>query len=304
MEKLGLGPEVLCKDNTRLIYARMTGFRRDGKYRDMAGHDINYLAVAGVLGLLGRKGQKPTPPINILGDFAGGGAVLFQGILLALLAREKTGKGQVVEANMVDGSGYLASFPRFALKTPMGNQPRGQNMLDSGCPFYDTYETRDGGYMAVGALEPQFYHALVEGLGLGNQGWDEKRYDRESWDEMRDVFVRTFKRKTRDEWETIFDGTDACCTPVFGYGELEGSADQRPIVTLKDTPFLAVDGGSSTIGSSRGQGPGVPGGGYVGVAISPGQDGDATLQSWLGWKKGTQFDEQKGGLILKSKYKL
>jgi alpha-methylacyl-CoA racemase len=150
LEKAGLGPEdVLLKLNPRLIVARMTGFRRDGKYSSMAGHDINYIAVSGVLSMLGRKGEKPYPPGNILGDFAGGGAMCFMGILLALLARERDGKGQVVEANMVDGSAILATMPRLSLKTPMWNQERGTNLLDGGSPFYDTYKTKDGKYMAM-----------------------------------------------------------------------------------------------------------------------------------------------------------
>ncbi len=150
LEKLGLSPEdVLQKLNSRLIVARMTGFRRDGKYKDMAGHDINYIAVSGVLSLLGRLGEKPLAPGNILGDFAGGGAVCFMGILLALFERERNGKGQIVQANMVDGGAYMASMPRFNLNTPAGNGPRGTNFLDGGCPYYDTYETLDGKYMAV-----------------------------------------------------------------------------------------------------------------------------------------------------------
>lgn len=150
LEKLGLSPEdVLLKLNPRLIIGRMTGFRRDGKYSMMAGHDINYIAVSGVLSLFGRKGEKPYPPGNVVGDFAGGGAMCFIGILLALLSRERTGFGQVVEANMVDGSAVLASMPRLGLKTQVWNRERGTNMLDGGAPFYDTYETKDGKYMAV-----------------------------------------------------------------------------------------------------------------------------------------------------------
>ena len=150
LEKAGLDPEnVLLKLNPRLIVARMTGFRRDGKYSQMAGHDINYIAVSGVLSMLGRKDEAPYPPGNILGDFAGGGAMCFLGILLALIAREKSGRGQVVEANMVDGSAMLATMPRLATKTPAWSGPRGTNMLDGGAPFYNVYETKDGGYMAV-----------------------------------------------------------------------------------------------------------------------------------------------------------
>lgn len=302
LEKLGLGPDVLCEENPRLIYARMTGFRRDGKYAAMAGHDINYLAVSGVLSLLGRKGEKPTPPWNILGDFAGGGATLFQGILMALVAREKSGRGQVVEANMVDGASYLATFPRLALKTLLGGYPRGENLLDTGCPYYDTYETKDGKYMAVGALEPQFFRILVKGLGLDGQGWEERRYDRAQWPEMRALFEKAFRSKTRAEWEGVFDGTDACCTPVFEYGELEAEpeekeGDQRPPVTLRDTPCLAVRKNGTD--QSHGQGEGAEGEGYVGFALAPGQGGEEVLKRWLGWSRGREFDVQNGGLVLK-----
>lgn len=312
MERLGLGPDVLLNVNPRLIYARMTGFRRDGRYKDMAGHDINYLAVSGVLGMLGRKESKPTPPINILGDFAGGGATLFQGILMALWARDKNyGKGQVVEANMVDGASYLATFPRFAMKTSMGDRPRGDNVLDSGCPWYDTYETKDGGFMAVGALEPQFYVALIKGLGLQGKGWEERRNDRACWDEMRDVFTTIFKTKPREEWEAVFDGSDACCTPVLSYVELEEQkkrreGDQRPAVMLRETPCLAVDSDAKAPGEEviRGQGPGVEGDGYVGQLMRPGENGEKRLKEWLGWQKGDQYDVERGGLILKEKAKL
>lgn len=150
LEKLGLGPrEVLCALNPRLIVARMTGFRRDGQYSQMAGHDINYLAVSGVLSMLGRAQDKPYPPANLLGDFGGGGLMLVCGILQALLSRELSGYGQIVEANMVDGVAYLATMPRLGVKTTMWNRPRGENTLDGGCPYYDTYQTKDGKFMAV-----------------------------------------------------------------------------------------------------------------------------------------------------------
>lgn len=315
LERLGLGPDVLLRENPRLVYARMTGFRRDGRYKNMAGHDINYLAVSGVLAMLGRKDEKPTPPINILGDFAGGGATLFQGILMALLARDQPGgRGQVVEANMVDGAAYLATFPRFATKTPAFDGPRGTNLLDTGCPFYDTYETRDGRFMAVGALEPQFYAQLIRGLGLQGQGWEKRRNDRASWGEMRALFEGIFKSRTRGEWEAVFDGTDACCTPVLEYSELEAErgegsrrreGDLRPAVTLRETPCLAVDTTPSKIDeASRGQGPGVEGDGYVGQALVPGENGDETLRAWLGWEKGRDFDVERGGFVLKTVSKL
>jgi alpha-methylacyl-CoA racemase len=150
LEKAGLDPHtVLLARNPRLITARLTGFRRDGKYKDMAGHDINYIGVSGVLSMLGRAGEKPYAPGNIVADFAGGGATAFMGILMALIARERTGKGQVVEANMVDGSAYLATFPRLGMKSFMWSRERGDNLLDGGGPYYDTYETKDGKFMAV-----------------------------------------------------------------------------------------------------------------------------------------------------------
>lgn len=149
LEKLGLGPDVLRALNGRLIVARMTGFRRSGKYSMMAGHDINYIAVSGVLSLFGRQGERPYPPLNVIGDFAGGGAMCFVGVLLALLARERSGRGQVVEANMVDGSAVLATMPRLGLKRGIWEGERGTNMLDGGAPFYDTYECACGGWVAV-----------------------------------------------------------------------------------------------------------------------------------------------------------
>ncbi|KAH9901935.1 alpha-methylacyl-CoA racemase [Xylariomycetidae sp. FL2044] len=317
LEKLGLGPEVLCGLNPRLIYGRMTGFRRDGRYADMAGHDINYLAVSGVLSLLGRSGKRPHPPWNILADFAGGGATLFQGVLLAVVARHTTGRGQVVEANMVDGASYLATFPRMALKTPLGAFPRGENQLDGGCPFYDTYETRDGKYVAVGALESQ--------LNLDPGHWSEaRRTDRAHWPELRRLFAAAFASRTRDEWESVFDGQDACVTPVLTYAELERhdddddkdptnennnenrncrEGDQRPPVTLRDTPLLAVAAASpqdhqkGAAAASRGQGPGVSGQGYMPTLCGAGEGGEEALGGWFGMVKGREFGIEKGGLV-------
>lgn len=309
LEKLCLGPEVLCALNPRLVYGRMAGFRRDGKYAAMAGHDINYLAVSGVLSMLGRSGEKPHPPWNILADFAGGGATLFQGLLLAIISREKTGKGQVVEANMVDGASYLATFPRQALKTPMGSEPRGANILDGGCPYYDTYETKDGEYVAVGALEPQFYAELVCGLGLADD-WNQTRLDRATWPEMARQFAAAFRSKTRAEWEAVFDGTDACVTPVLSYPELEKrgpgqgrEGDQRPSVTLRDTPLLAAHQ-LATDPVVQGQGDGWPGSGYEGRPLLPGQGGEEALRAWFGLGSGTDFEVEEGGLVAKPKSKL
>ncbi|CAK40434.1 isopenicillin N epimerase component 2 [Aspergillus awamori] len=286
LERLGLSPsEVLLKHNPRLIVARLTGFRRDGKYKDMAGHDINYIAVAGVLSMIGRSGERPYPPLNLLGDFAGGGATCFLGILLALISRTHTGRGQVVEANMVDGSAYLAAMPRLGRQTPFWDAPRGQNTLDGGSPFYDTYETKDKGkYFAVGALEPQFYDALLKGLELNPEELP-PRDNKDNWPALRAAFAKRFKEKTRAEWEAVFDGTDACATPVLEQDELEKSGyEQRPAVHLVETPGLPIPADD---------------GGWTGGGLIPGTGGEETLKTWLGWKKGRDYDVRRDGALVK-----
>ncbi|KAK3639171.1 hypothetical protein LTR56_008762 [Elasticomyces elasticus] len=300
LEKMGLDPtNVLLALNPRVIVARMTGFRRDGKYKDMAGHDINYIAVSGVLSMLGRANEKPYAPGNIVGDFAGGGAVCFMGILLALIQRERTGVGQVVEANMVDGSAFMASMPRFAAKTPTWGAPRGTNMLDGGSPYYDTYETKDGKYMAVGALEPQFFAALLQGLGISEAEIDGNRLDKATWPSQRFMYTQKFKERTRSEWEAIFDGTDACCTPVLTQHDLESSGhDQRPLVTLRNSPGLALADGDTGRPAAEGQGIGVEGSGWDSKGMRPSYEGEEVLSQWLGWSRGRHYDVKDGGLEL------
>ena len=299
LEKMGLGPEqVMMRINPGLIVARMTGFRRDGKYKDMAGHDINYIAVSGILSMLGRQHEKPYPPGNLMGDFAGGGAICFLGIVLALLHREKTGLGQVVEANMVDGSAHLGTMPRLASKLPVWNGPRGTNQLDGGCPYYNTYETKDGKYVAVGALEPQFFAALLKGLQMDESSFGGNRMDKKTWPKQEQLYTAKFKSKTRDEWEKVFDGTDACCTPVLEQRELEKSGfDQRPIVTLKNTPSLAIhDGEPESRPPAEGQGLGVSGNGWDEKGLSPGAGGEEVLATWMGWAKGRHYQLRDGAL--------
>jgi alpha-methylacyl-CoA racemase len=248
--------------------------------------------------MLGRASEKPYAPGNIVGDFAGGGGVCFMGILLALLQRERSGLGQVVEANMVDGSAFMASMPRFGQKTGMWDGKRGENVLDGGCPYYDTYETRDGRWMAVGALEPQFFAALLRGLGIGEEQLGGKRDDRRIWPGMRGLFTKTFKSKSRDEWEAVFDGTDACCTPVFEHAELEKAGfDQRPIVTLSNSPGYAIQDGEAEGRDAReGQGIGVEGNGWISKALSPGSGGEEVLAQWMGWSRGRHYEVNQGGL--------
>lgn len=252
----------------------------------MAGHDINYLAVSGVLSQLGRKDGLPYPPANILADFAGGGLMCAFGILLALVERSRSGKGQVVQNNMVDGSAYLASMLRYGLKSPLWNQPRGHNLLDGGCPWYDVYECKDGGYMAVGALEPKFFQALLHGLDLDLQSdtplLDPMQIPRNHWPLLASKFKAQFLSKTRAEWEAIFDRTDACCTPVITQHELEASDyDQRLPVGLNG-------GAASSLQANQG---------WESRGLAPGVGGEELLKEWMGWKRGREYEVRSGGLV-------
>jgi alpha-methylacyl-CoA racemase len=219
MERLGLGPDVACARNARLVYARLTGWGQTGPYATMAGHDIDYIAISGALGTIGRRGDKPLAPINLVGDFAGGGMLCAMGIAFALLERERSGQGQVVDAAMVDGAAHLATFLYKFRASGIWKDERGTNILDGGAPFYDTYETKDGQYVAVGAIEPQFYTALLAGLGIAPDSLP-GQMDMPGWPTVRERFTEVFKTKTRDEWSAIFDGTDACVAPVLGLGEV------------------------------------------------------------------------------------
>jgi alpha-methylacyl-CoA racemase len=213
-ERLGFGPEVCLERNPRLVFARMTGWGQDGPLAQTAGHDIDYIAVSGVLHGIGRAGQRPVPPVNLVGDFGGGGMLLALGVLAALLERERSGLGQVVDAAMVDGSALLNSFLYGLLAGGLWQEERGTNLLDGGAPFYDTYETSDGAYVAVGALEPQFYGALLAGLGLDAAELP-AQLDRSGWPVLRQRFTEAFGKRTRDEWAEIFSGSDACVAPVL-----------------------------------------------------------------------------------------
>ncbi|XP_072461984.1 alpha-methylacyl-CoA racemase [Notamacropus eugenii] len=213
MERFGLGPDILQRDNPRLIYARLTGFGQSGKFSKVAGHDINFLALSGVLSKLGRSSENPYAPLNLLADFGGGGLTCALGIVLALYERTQSGKGQVIDANMVEGTAYLSSFLWHSQNAGIWSQPRGKNLLDSGAPFYETYRTSDGKFMAVGAIEPQFYALLINGLGLNCDELPDQ-LSVSDWEEMKKKFADIFAKKTQAEWCTIFDGTDACVTPV------------------------------------------------------------------------------------------
>jgi alpha-methylacyl-CoA racemase len=212
-ERLGFGPEVCAGRNPRLVFARMTGWGQDGPLAATAGHDIDYIAVSGSLAPIGREGERPVPPLNLIGDFGGGGMLLVIGVLAALLERERSGLGQVIDVAMVDGSAMLASFLYGLLAAGAWQDGRGTNVLDGGAPFYDTYTTADGLHMAVGALEPKFYAELLARLGLDEAGLP-AQYDRSGWPELRARLTEAFAGRTQADWVAAFDGSDACVAPV------------------------------------------------------------------------------------------
>lgn len=218
-ERLGVGPEACWERNPGLVYGRMTGWGQVGPLSTTAGHDIDYIAISGVLGALGRAGDRPAPPLNLIGDFGGGGLLLAFGVVCGLLEARETGLGQVIDAAMTDGSAVLSTMMHGMAAAGLWDlNNKGVNILDSGAPWYDTYETSDGGYMAVGAIEPAFYEALLEGLGMVGSELP-ARQDRSAWPELGRIFAARFRERSRDEWTWVFDGTDACVVPVLNLGE-------------------------------------------------------------------------------------
>jgi len=229
-ERLGIGPDDLAAVNPRLVYARMTGWGQDGPWAQTAGHDINYISVTGALHAIGRAGERPVPPLNYVGDFGGGSMLILVGILSALWERERSGRGQVVDAAMVDGASLLSQMFWSFRGVGVWSDERGVNLLDGGAPWYDTYECADGRYVAVGALEPQFFAALLHGLAIDAADLP-GRDDPANWPAIRKRFTEVFAAKTRDEWAAVFDGTDACVTPVLAFGE----ASAHPHLAARNT---------------------------------------------------------------------
>jgi len=219
LERAGVGPDVALERNPRLVYARLTGWGQTGPFAAMAGHDINYVALSGALSLCGRAGQPPTPPANLLADFAGGGLMCALGVMMALFERERSGLGQVIDAAMVEGAAYLSVALHYLRHVGVWQDGHGRNWFDTGAPWYDVYETSDGKYISVGAFEPQFYAELLRVLGIDGATLGHPM-DASRWPEMRTAFAARFKSRTRDEWCAAFDGTDACVAPVLGLGEL------------------------------------------------------------------------------------
>lgn len=218
MERLGLGPDVLLTANPRLVYGRMTGFGQDGPLANRAGHDLTYLARTGALAAIGPADGKPVPPLNLVADYGGGTMFLVTGVLAALVERAMSGRGQVVDSAMIDGASML-SAPFFGfLATGFWKEKRGANLLDSGAPFYDTYETADGRHVAVACLEPQFFAEFARLLPL-DEPFASAQYDMANWPAMRAAIAARFREKSRDEWAALFDATDACVAPVLAFSE-------------------------------------------------------------------------------------
>ncbi len=237
LERLGLGPDVLQQNNEQLVIARVTGWGQRGPYATMAGHDINYIALTGALHAIG-PADLPVPPLNLVGDFGGGGMYAVAGILGALVERNETGMGCVIDVAMVDGAASLLGPIRAIYNLGMWEDERGANLLDGGAPFYRTYRTQDGRFMAVGALEPAFYSELLEGLGI-DEGGIPDRMDRENWPALADLFASMFVQRPRDDWQLVFDGSDACVTPVLTIAEAAThphNAERAAIVEDPDGP--------------------------------------------------------------------
>ncbi|OGA17844.1 MAG: carnitine dehydratase [Betaproteobacteria bacterium RIFCSPLOWO2_02_FULL_66_14] len=222
MERLGLGPDTVLARSPKLVYGRMTGWGQDGPLAQRAGHDINYIALTGILHAIGRADGAPVPPLNLVGDFGGGGMLLAFGVACALLEARRSGKGQVVDAAMVDGASLLSAMFWGMLAARRWSETRGANLLDSGAPWYDVYQTQDGKFVAIGAIEPKFYAELLERLGL-DAGTLPAQHDRNGWPELRRRFMESFRSKTRDEWSAVFEGSDACFAPVLTFSEARGN---------------------------------------------------------------------------------
>ncbi|MGD9620184.1 MAG: CaiB/BaiF CoA transferase family protein [Mycolicibacterium sp.] len=271
-ERLGLGPQHCVDVNDRLIYARMTGWGQTGPRAQQAGHDINYISLNGVLHAIGRAGERPVPPLNLVGDFGGGSMFLLVGVLSALWERERSGKGQVIDAAMVDGSGALSMMMWAFRAMGMWSDERGVNMLDTGAPYYDTYTCADGRHVAVGAIEPQFYAEMLAGLGLDPAALPGQN-DMSRWPELRARLAEAFAAHDRDHWATVFAGTDACVTPVLSFAEVETephNTERAAFYRANDFLFPAPAPRFSRTDPGAPKAPGVPG-----------ADTEAVLREWV-----------------------
>jgi alpha-methylacyl-CoA racemase len=270
-ERLGIGPDDCHARNPKIVYGRMTGWGQEGPYSQAAGHDINYIALAGALAHMGRAGGKPTPPMNLIGDFGGGGMLLAFGVVCAILEARESGKGQVVDAAMIDGSAILMTMMWGLRAMGFWDDELGVNVLDTGAPFYDTYETADGKFVSVGSLEPQFYGELIERLGLNDDDLP-AQMDRSGWPKLRERLTELFKTRTRAEWSEVLEKTDVCFAPVLPMGEVAEHPHMKARGTLVDE--FGVQQPAPAPRFSR-----TPGG-IQGPPAWPGQHADDALADW------------------------
>ena len=271
MERLGLGPEELLSDNPRLVYGRMTGWGQTGPYALWAGHDINYIALAGALAHFGRAGGKPTPPINMVGDFGGGGMMLAFGMVSALLNVARGGDGQVIDCAMTDGTALLMSMMHGMKNMGVWSEELGANMLDTGAHFYDSYETEDGKFVSIGSIEPQFYAELRRLAGLADDTDFDAQHDRARWGALKDRLAALFKTRTRAEWDALMEHTDVCYAPVLTMSE----AALHPHNLARGT-FIEVGGSVQPAPAPRYSGTATP---TPEPAPMPGEHSDAILRS-------------------------
>lgn len=283
MERLGLGPDVCMQRNARLVYGRMTGWGQEGPLSQAAAHDLNYIAVTGALNNIGRRGQPPTPPMNLVGDFGGGSLYLVFGIMCALFERQQSGKGQVVDAAIVDGAASLVTS-QFGLFAGGLMKDRGCNPTDSGSHFYDSYQCADGKWISIGAIEGKFYEELLQRMGLTHEELG-KQWDEDNWVRAKEVMAEKVKQKTRDEWVALLEGTDVCFAPVLSFDE----APSHPHAKARNA-FVEIDGVTQPVPAprfSRSQ-PGIP---TPPEAPAP-ENVDAALAGWVSPARVAELKEQ------------
>ncbi len=271
MERLGLGPDVCLARNPRLIYGRMTGWGQEGPMAEAAGHDINYIAMTGALHSIGRKGDRPLPPLNLVGDFGGGALYLALGVVAGLLEAQKSGKGQVVDAAMVDGASSLMTAIYGIKAAGVWTNERGDNLLDTGAHFYEVYETSDGKYVSIGSIEAKFYDELLELSGLKGQELPHQM-DRTAWPALKERLTAIFKSKTRDEWCKIMEGSDVCFAPVLSMEEAPQHPHNRHRGTFVEQDGVVQPGPAPRFSRTPGKIQRPP--------ASPGQHTDEALRDW------------------------
>jgi len=271
MENLGLGPEPCMALNPRLVYGRMTGWGQSGPLSRAAGHDINYISLTGALHAIGRAGEKPVPPLNLVGDFGGGALFLALGMVCALLETQKSGRGQVVDAAMTDGSAVLMAMFHSLAAQGQWTTDRGSNLLDGGAHFYDVYETSDAKYISVGSIEPQFYALLREKAGLSEEHWNAQN-DSRRWPEMKNSLEAIFKARSRDEWCELMEGSDVCFAPVLDYQEAPQHPHNRARETYIEVGGMTQPAPAPRFSRTRPETPLAPN--------RPGSDLDSVLEDW------------------------